>query len=246
MITQYHRPATLDDAVALVRAPTTRVIIEGAALDPAIHPDTTAVVDLQDLDIGGLEIAGETLTIGAMTTLAELSSSTLTPPMISDLARREAPSTIRNAATVGGVIATNDPESELLAGLIAFNATVTVASANATQLHPIAAIAENPQLIDDSIITDLSIETAGATAAHRTGRTPMDRPIVMVVGHKSFDGHIRLGATGVAPHVIAMSPGQASTLNPPSDFRGTSQYRKALATVLTKRVLADLSGGGPK
>ncbi len=40
---------------------------------------------------------------------------------------REAPNTIRNAATIGGTVGTADPESELLAGLLAYGATVTLA-----------------------------------------------------------------------------------------------------------------------
>jgi hypothetical protein len=78
----------------------------------------------------------------------------------------------------------------------------------------------------------------------RTGRTPMDRPIVMVVGHRDTNGHIHLAITGMGTHVVALSPGETGLLEPSSDFRGSSRYRKELATVLTKRVLADLSGGG--
>jgi CO/xanthine dehydrogenase FAD-binding subunit len=121
---------------------------------------------------------------------------------------------------------------------------VTTATPDGPRTHALTAVLDDPALVDGSIMVDVSIETRGTTAAHRTGRTPMDRPIVMVVGHKDAAGHIRLAVTGVDSHVLAMSPGQAATLNPPSDFRGTSEYRKNLATVLTKRVLADLSGGG--
>ena len=245
MITQYHRPATMGEAVSLVGTPGVHVIVEGTALNSTAKPDATVAVDLQSLGLNEIETIGGALQIGSMTTLGDLASFSLAPPMISELARREQPSTIRNVATIGGVVATNDPESELLAGLIAFNASVTVARAASIHDHPLEAALQNPGLIDDSVIIDISIETGGTAAAHRTGRTPMDRPIVMVVGHMDSAGQIRLAITGVDSHVIAVSPAQVDALTPPTDFRGTSQYRKALAKVLTKRVLADLSEGGP-
>ena len=244
MITQYHRPATLDEAVALVGTPGAIVIAEGMARSTTTEPAPLVVIDLQSLDLGGIEVEGETMRIGSMTTLSDLSTSPLTPVVIADLARREAPSTIRNAATIGGTIATNDPESELLAGLVAFNASVAVVRADSIDTYPLEDVLKSPKLIERSIITGVSMHMRGPAAAHRTGRTPMDRPIVMVAGHMSTAGHIRLGVTGVATHVVVISPGQAGELDPPSDFRGTSQYRKSLATVLTKRVLHDLQYGG--
>jgi CO/xanthine dehydrogenase FAD-binding subunit len=144
------------------------------------------------------------------------------------------------------VIATNDPESELLAGLVAFNASVTIARANTAHEHPIEATLEEPGLIEDSIIIDVSIDTRGTAVAHRTGRTPMDRPIVMVVGRTDSNGNTRLAVTGVAPRVVGVASDQVSGLEPPTDFRGSSDYRRHLATVLTQRVLADIGGGGSR
>jgi CO/xanthine dehydrogenase FAD-binding subunit len=244
MITSYHRPGTLDEAVALVAAPGTRVIVEGTALTSSVSDEVSAAVDLQSLGLDGIEMAGESLVIGSMTTLADLSTSPRVPVIISDLANREAPSTIRTLATVGGTVATNDHESELLAGLLAFDALVTVAQTDVTANHPLGSVLDNPQLIEGSIITKISFDPRGAASAQRTGRTPMDRPIVMVVGHRGTNGHIHLAITGMGTHVVALSPGETGLLEPSSDFRGSSRYRKELATVLTKRVLADLSGGG--
>jgi carbon-monoxide dehydrogenase medium subunit len=246
MITSYHRPDTLDEAVALVTTPGTHVIVEGAALTSSAADEATAVVDLQSLGLDGIDMSGESLEIGSMTTLADLATSPLVPAIISDLANREAPSTIRTVATIGGTVVTNDAESELLAGLLAFDALVTLAQADETLSHSLESVLDDPQLIKGSIITTISLDPRGAATAHRTGRTPMDRPIVMVVGRRDTNGHIRLAITGVDSRVVAISPGQSDSLTPPSDFRGSSRYRKELATVLTERVLTDLSGGGSK
>jgi CO/xanthine dehydrogenase FAD-binding subunit len=234
----------MGEAVSLVGTPGAYVIVEGTVISSTTAPDAAVAIDLQSLGLDTIEVSDGALQIGSMATLADLTSFSSTPPMISELASREAPSTIRTMATVGAVIAMNDPESELLAGLVAFNASVNVARATAMHDHPLEAVLENPGLIDDSIIVDISIDTGGTASAHRTGRTPMDRPIVMVVGRKDPAGQIRLGATGVDTHVVSVSRAQVGKLTPPDDFRGTSRYRRALATVLTERVFTDLSEGG--
>ncbi len=51
-----------------------------------------------------------------MVRLSDLEAHSDVPALLKDLSRREGPNTIRNAATVGGTIASGDPESELVAG----------------------------------------------------------------------------------------------------------------------------------
>ena len=241
MITEYHRPATLDEAVVLVGLPGASVIAEATGPRRTENQDATVAIDLQSLGLDGIATSGDVTNIGSMTTLADLAASPLSPPTIAELATREYPITLRNAATVGGVIATNDAESELLAGLVAFGASVQVARADTKTTHALETILAEPPLIDGSIIVDVSISTLGVGAAHRTGRTPMDRPIVMVVGHRGSEGQIRLAATGVDSHVVAVSESRLDDLQPPADFRGSAGYRKTLVKVLTSRVLEDLS-----
>jgi CO/xanthine dehydrogenase FAD-binding subunit len=103
MITQYHRPATLDEAIELVGASDAYVIVEGMASDHVAPGDSASAIDLQSLGLDRMIVSQDTLTIGAMATLASVSDSPLAPPMIAELAGREYSSAIRNAATVGGV-----------------------------------------------------------------------------------------------------------------------------------------------
>ncbi len=244
MITGYHRPATIDDAVALLAATDSYMIVDGAMLRTIPTAESTTAVDLQQIGIADITTSGTTAQIGSMTTLADIASSRAVPAMIAELAQREEPSTMRTATTIGGVILANDHESELLAGLVAFGATVDVVGQNGTSNHTLEAILADPTHVDRSVITAVTLDIRGSASAHRTGRTPMDRPIVMVVGVKDAAGHIRLGMTGVSDRVVALSPGQTNRLAPPGDFRGTSEYRLALVQILTKRVLTDLGGGG--
>jgi len=243
MITQYHRPLTLDEAIALTSRPDAVIVAGGTSVNANPTSGPVTAVDLQALELSGIDTDGESTRIGATTLLQDLVDSVLVPAVLRDLTRREAPNTIRNAATVGGTIGTSDPESELLAGLLAFDAVVTLARAGSTTEHALDEILDNPVLLNGAIMTSVSIPSNGLAAADRTGRTPMDRPIVMAVAHRSHDGSVRLAMTGVAAHPVVVDPGQIGALEPPSDFRGSTDYRKKLAEVLADRVLTSVTGG---
>ena len=240
MITQYHRPSTLEEATTLAAEPDSVIIGGGTVVNgDTLHRPATAV-DLQGLDLSGIEPGDGQVRIGAMTDLAEMAESTSIPGAICDLARRELPSTLRAAATIGGTIGAADPDSQLITGLLAFGASVVVATSGGQTDRPIEAVLA--RLESGEIITSVTIPTGGHAAAHRTGRTPMDTPIVLAVAHRSADGAIRLALSGVAPTPVVVDPSAIAALDPPADFRGSSEYRVALAEVLARRAIADAGG----
>lgn len=243
MITEYHRPLTLDEAVTLAAGPDVVIIAGGTTVTADSGRSPVVAVDLQALELSGIDGDGQVLRIGAMTRLQEVVDSDLVPDVLGDLARRDAPNTIRNAATIGGTIGTADPESQLLAGLLAFDATVTLARAGSVTEHALDEILDDPSPARGAIITSVAIASNGHAAADRTARTPMDRPIVMAVAHRNRDGVVRLAMTGVAARPVIVEPDRIRELDPPSDFRGTSRYRSQIASVLAGRVLATLGGG---
>ena len=112
---------------------------------------------------------------------------------------------------------------------------------------------------DGGIITSVTISTAGRSSAARTGRTRADRPIVAAVARVIADGRRRVALTGVAAtpvlieapdHIGTSGTGTSGTetsgidtsrLDPPADFRGSAEYRRALAAVLAARALAAIT-----
>ncbi|MBT8217170.1 MAG: hypothetical protein HKN74_04235 [Acidimicrobiia bacterium] len=239
-IRAYHRPATLDEALALVsRADGDATLLAGGTVLnglPDEHP--IDVVDLQALGMDGFTVAGERLEIGAMARLQQLATHDLVPGMLRDLAHREAPNTIRNAATIGGTVAGADWESELLAGLLAFEADVTVVHGIGAETIALTELLDERDRLGLGIITTVSIAVGGDAAAARTGRTPADRPIVAVVGRRSDDGRLLIAATGVAETPVLIDA--AGALDPPADFRGSADYRRHLAATLRQRVTTRL------
>lgn len=235
----YHRPTSLDQALSLLDAPgPPRVLLAGGTLVNAEGgTDPFEVVDLQAVGLSGIAETGDGLRIGATTTLQELTDEPLIPQVLADLAQRELPSTLRSLATVGGTIATGDPDSELLAGLLVHEAVVTITGESGEAAYVLAEVLGMGSI--PGIITAVSIETGGTTAAARTGRTPGDRPIVAAVARRTRDRPLLLALCGVAATPIIVD--ELTTLDPPDDFRGSAAYRRHLARVLSARVTAEVS-----
>lgn len=243
VIVNYHRPHTVDEAVGLAAKPNTVILAGGTVVNADLRAVSGDVVDVQALDIAGVEAVPGGVRIGAITTLRDIIDSDLVPALIRDLARREAPNTVRNAATIGGTVGARDSESQLLTGLLAFGATVSVVHPEVTADHPIDALLGEPGLLDGSLITHVTVPSGGTAAAERTGRTPLDTPIVLAVAHRDPSGELVVAISGVAERPVVVDPTHLDDLEPPDDFRGSSEYRHALAVVLVGRVVAGVDGG---
>jgi CO/xanthine dehydrogenase FAD-binding subunit len=247
LVSAYHRPKSVADALALLSRPNVKseLLGGGTSLNPRLTDTQTQtsepveVIDLQSSGLAGISTSGGLVTIGATTTLQHLYINATLTDGLRDLARREQPSTLRTIATVGGTIGAANPESEFLAGLLAHRASVEIINGGGTISVSLAELVTDRSKLNGSIITAVTIEAGGETESDRTARTPMDVPIVCVVGHRSTAGAITLAATGVAPTVAVVTDGQG--LEPPSDFRGSSSYRLSLLRTHIVRVSALLA-----
>jgi CO/xanthine dehydrogenase FAD-binding subunit len=238
-VLNYHRPESFDAALALLnRTQPTRVLGGGSHLVPSLTDEGTDVVDLQSLGLRGICEDGHLLAVGAMSTFADLAVSMALPAGVRELARREAPSTLRTLATIGGLVVSGDADSELLAALLVMNATVTAITIDGRRTKPLSELFA-AGVAQGEIIVAVNVDPSATVLSARTVRTGMDRAIVAVVGARSSDGSIILAATGVASSPVVFS--SPAELKPPSDFRGTSQYRLQLATVLSTRVRSALN-----
>ena len=236
----YYRPTTLDEASALLAEPNRRAIGGGTIVVPESREQReqgVELVDLQGLGLTTVDINTTGVHVGAMVRLSDIADDPAMPTVLQELAQRELPSALRNQATVGGTVALADPESVFLAGLLAYGATIHVHGADAIALA---------QLLDEGIgkrlITAVSFDPQGAAAWAATGRTPKDTPIVAAVMLRRDDGGQTAALTGVAGvPVLVDAQDPTADLDPPSDFRGSGEYRRRLAVVLTQRALEGIS-----
>ena len=267
ILAEYHRPKTLANALELLSDRTSRRLpLAGGthlvgALETRQRRDVDGVVDLAALNLSYVQQADASLRVGAMTTLTELVehplSATLAGGILSETARFEGPHNLRNAATAGGLIALAEPDSELFAALLALNTAIVTVDRDGVescrQLEDFAlslpGLAERPILI-----TEIRLPLGPAACGHaRIARTPMDRCIVAAVVVAAVNGQpsqsgpataegdnaTRTALCGVGPRPrLAGGP-----LVPKGDYKGSAEYRSAMAEVVVRRARVAAAGG---
>ncbi len=266
-INEYHRPQTLDEALALLQRSRASVPLAGGTdLIPSRAPYAQAVVDLQALGLDELSVEGFHMHIGATVPLQRLVESPLVGELLAEAARLEGPITYRNAATVGGGIASGDVLSHVLIALLALDAEVHLRLPDPATVSLDRILDDPHKFLDGGLITGvtaLSPDGAPGTAMARVARTPRDRPIVAAAvcviceGERCGGAHIALA--GVADRPIRIYEAEerlkgqpfdrelvdatlkavVEHLKPPSDFKGSSEYRREMAAVLTRRALLE-------
>lgn len=238
VLTQYQRPATLQDALELLSHDGSIVLAGGTGVNAGQRPAEGLLVDLQALGLDGVHVADDgALVVGATTRLGDLATTEAAPMWLRELARKELPSSLRTLATVGGTAVAGCWESALVAGLLACDAVVTVAGRDGTSEVALAALLADPAPVSGRIITAVRLDIAGDASVHSTARTIADRPIVACVARYTATG-VRVAMSGVAATAVVVD--DVESLSPPGDFRGSSDYRHHLARVLRTRALTEL------
>ena len=116
----YHRPASLDEAVKLLAGNAEATLLAGGmTLIPTLKQRLASPTDVVDLgalgDLSGIKVAGGTVTIGAMTSHAEVAGSKDVQkaiPGLAALASGIGDPHVRHRGTAGGSIANNDPAAD--------------------------------------------------------------------------------------------------------------------------------------
>jgi carbon-monoxide dehydrogenase medium subunit len=132
---EYARPATVDEAVALLSGyEGARALAGGQTLlnvmkARAASPDVLVdLADLDDLRTVGFSSDG-LLEIGSMVTYAQLASSSevdVARPILAEVALTIADVQVRNRGTVGGNVCVSDPTNHLPPLLVALGASFTI------------------------------------------------------------------------------------------------------------------------
>jgi len=138
----YHRPESVDDAVALLvkYGDEARAIAGGHSLIPMMKlrmAEVAHLVDLQAIgDLKGIKIDGGTVTIGAMTTQHELIADEAlakAAPIIREAALQIADPQVRYVGTVGGNVANGDPGNDMPGLMQCLDATYVLAGPDGTR-----------------------------------------------------------------------------------------------------------------
>ncbi|RWN58423.1 xanthine dehydrogenase family protein subunit M [Mesorhizobium sp.] len=256
----YHRAASVAEAVKLLETGDAKLLSGGMTLIPAMKTRLAAPSDLVDLshieELKGIEVAGSTITIHAATTHHDVASDEKLKracPALAHMASRIGDPAVRYKGTIGGSIANNDPAADYPAALLALDATIV------TNKREIAAYAFftglfETALEDGEIVTAVTF-TAPAKAAYEKFRNPASRyAIVGVFVANGADG-VRVAVTGAGDSGVFRSKEieaalamnfDAAALNGVkvpandlmSDIHASADYRANLIVVMAKRAVA--------
>lgn len=226
LFNEYHKPATIDEAISLLRrkSPRTVALSGGVWLIGQAPRDIEAVVDIGQLGLNKIErqASPPLLRIGAAVTLQQL-VETFSPgqphwpsPALDILcvtAQAMASLNIRNRATIGGAIITADSSSPLVTALLVSDADVVVQADERRAVSLSAFLAYRERMLSEGVLVthvEMPIPSADTHAAYeRVARTPKDYPIVCAVARCAMNdgivGNMRMAVGGVSRAPIRLN-----------------------------------------
>ena len=250
MITAYHRPKTLDEALALLSQPNTFPLGGGTLLSKP-QSDPIEVVDLQSLSLDSIKKSGNNLEIGAMVTLQQLLENEHCPAALKSALKLEAPLNLRNAATVAGTLVSCDGRSTFATVMLALDAKIEQTTLHNSKTESrVSNIGEFLPLRPRGLITSISIPLNVKLAFDYVSRTPADKPIVCaaLVQWNSGRTRLALGGYGKSP-MLAMDGTEPEGLetaarnafHEATDEWASAEYRMDVAATLAKRCFDEMS-----
>ena len=227
------------------------------------------MLDLVGLGLTGVRVEDEDVVIGAATPLQDVADSatahSATAGLLAAACRAAMPSRLlRGMATIGGEAVHDDPDSELVAALLALNAVFVVAHPQEARESPALRFLRNPgaDLAGGGILRAVMIPGARHGAAlERAAALPSMPPLVAVAVTTTFSGEklarVRLALTGLhgpplrvieAEAQLERTAGEEDVLEKAADlvcshapFRddvwATAEDRRRIARPLTRRAL---------
>jgi len=256
---QMLRAATVNEAASLLQEhQDAQLIAGGQTLIPSIKHGLARPAVLVDLarveGIRGIIVGAKNITLGAMTTHAEVAASAdvrRVMPALSALAGNIGDRMVRNMGTIGGAVANNDPAADYPAALLALNATVQT---DRRKLSAAAFFVDmfTTALEPGEIVTSITFPL-GAFAAYEKFRNPASRYAMVGAFVARDNGEVRVAITGAAGVVFRFTAMEealrksftaqtadsvvlsADGLN--GDMHASAAYRAQMVTVMTSRAV---------
>jgi carbon-monoxide dehydrogenase medium subunit len=257
---QYHRPASAADAAGLIASKgEAKIVAGGMTLIPTLKQRLAQPSDLVDLGgiaaLKGVKAEGAGITIGAMTTHAEVARSADVRnaiPALAALAGGIGDPQVRNRGTIGGSVANSDPAADYPAAVLALGATIRTNKREIKADDFFKGMFETA-LADGEIITAIHFPKPDKAGYSKLPNPASRYAIVGVFVAKAGSG-VRVAVTGAGPCAFrskdlesALSANftpdaakavkqSANGLN--SDLHATAAYRAHLVSVMASRAVA--------
>jgi carbon-monoxide dehydrogenase medium subunit len=169
----YHRPAGIEEAIALLveHGEDAKILAGGQSLIPLMRfrfVEPARLVDINRIaGLSGISEENGSLRIGALTREAELDHSSVVReryPLLADTARVIADPLVRNLATVGGNLAHADPANDHPATMLAYRAELIARGPDGERsiaIDDFFSAPFEPALAPGEILTEIRIPAPG-------------------------------------------------------------------------------------
>ena len=260
----YHRPASLDEAKRILGAnPDAKLLSGGMTLLPTMKMRLAQPSDLIDLggiaSLSGIEASGDRITVGAMTTHAEVSASAAVResiPALAELAGGIGDAQVRNRGTIGGSVANSDPAADYPAAVLGLDATIVTDEREISADDFFTGMFETA-LGESEILTAIRFPKP-ARAGYAKFPNPASRYAVAGVMVVDTGSGVRVAVTGAGASAFRAEALEnaltgsfsadalegmtidAGDFN--SDLHASAEYRAHLVMVMAKRAVAAAGG----
>ena len=260
---QYHRPASAADAAGLIASKSdAKIVAGGMTLIPTLKQRLAQPSDLIDLggiaDLKGVKAETAGITIGAMTTHADVHRSAEVQkaiPALAVLAGGIGDPQVRNRGTIGGSVANSDPAADYPAAVLGLNATVRTNKREIKADDFFKGMFETA-LQDGEIITAIHFPKP-EKAGYSKFPNPASRYAIVGVMVAKTAGGLRVAVTGAGPCAFRSKELEAALGSNFSadaakgvkvnangfnnDLHATAAYRAHLVSVMAARAVAAAS-----
>jgi carbon-monoxide dehydrogenase medium subunit len=255
----YHRPDSIGAASKLAEDPEAKLMAGGMTLLPTMKQRLAAPAALVDLnalkDLAGVSVAGDKVTIGAMTRHADVAASEALRkaiPALADLAGWIGDPMVRHRGTIGGSVANNDPAADYPAACLALGATIVTNNREIAADDFFLGLFETA-LEPGEIITRI-VFPVPQKAAYQKFRNPASRYAIVGVFVAQFASGVRVAVTGAGENGVfrqkefeaalskdfsaqAIAGVKVSPAGLNSDIHADAVYRAHLINVMARRAV---------
>ena len=256
---KFHSPGTLAEAQEAIRGTDAGKFLAGGQsllpvmkLDMAAPSDVVSIAGLEELR--GITREGDTLSIGAAMTHAEVSGSDEVRgaiPALADLAGAIGDPQVRNRGTLGGSVAHSDPAADYPAALLALGATVVTDRREIAAEDFFVGMFETP-LEDDEVIISVRFPVP-EKAAYAKFPNPASKYAIAGVMVAQGGGGVRVAVSGAGYKVFRVESMEAAlgadfssgalegvsveSDDLVSDTDASAEYRAHLVGVMARRAV---------
>ena len=258
---EYVRASSVDEASKLLKkyGEDAKVLAGGHSLVPLMRlrlSQPSALVDINNIkDLDHIKADGSKLRIGALSRHVTIQNSDVVRdklPILAEVAGEVGDNQVRNMGTMGGVVAHADAAGDYPTIALMLDAEIVTNQRTIAAKDFFKDLFTTP-LAQDEIVIEVVFPVANGPHKYiKFRRRLFDWAIVGAAAQK-MNGGWRIGLTNVGPTPVRAAAGEKALhdgakpedaaqhasdgLNPSGDLRASSEYKKHLARVLTKRAI---------